>query len=142
MYTFLKKRKKQIINKLKSYLRPLEIANILNYWDILKLKQVRSGKKEIKTALDEAKIAILLVSVDFLASDFIDENELPPLLKAAEQDQAIILSVIIRPCSFQRTPLNEYQTVNPLNQPLSGMSKHAQEMLFVKLADTIEKKLS
>lgn len=131
----------ETLNELKVYLKPLEREGILDCWDDSKIEAGKKWKEEIKTALDEAKIAILLVSADFLASDFIDENELPPLLKAAEQDQATILSVIIRPCSFQRTPLNEYQTVNPPNQPLSGMSKHDQEMLFVKLADTIERKL-
>lgn len=52
------------------------------------------------------------------------------------------LIVVVCPCDFESILLNEYQTVNPLNQPLGGMSKHDQEMLFVKLADTIDKKLS
>ena len=99
-------------------------------------------EKRNQTSLDEAKIAILLVSEDFLASDFINKNELPPLLDAAEQDQATILSVIIRPCNFNPSPLSEYQTVNPPDQPLSGMNQHDREKLFVKLAEIIEKKLS
>jgi len=132
----------EILNQLKVFLKSLETRGILECWDDSKIEVGKKWKKEIKTALDEAKIAILLVSEDFLASDFINKNELPPLLDAAEQDQATILSVIIRPCNFNPSPLSEYQTVNPPDQPLSGMNQHDREKLFVKLAEIIEKKLS
>jgi hypothetical protein len=63
-------------------------------------KQIASGSewfKEIQSALTNSKIAALLVSPDFLASDFIHEHELAPLLKQAEQGGAKILLLCTSP---------------------------------------------
>ena len=48
-------------------------------------------KQKIEKALNDASIAILLISADFIASDFIINNELQPLLKNAEEKGTVIL---------------------------------------------------
>ena len=66
--------------------------------------------------------AVLLVSADFLASDFIADNELPPLLVAAENEGVIILPVIVSPCLFTNVPaLARFQAVNLPSKPLSAL---------------------
>jgi hypothetical protein len=97
-------------------------------------------KPWINKALAAAKVAILLVSTDFLASDFIRTNELPPLLKAAENEGATILPVILKPCRFSKNKnLAEYQTVNdPETEPLSKLSEDEQDEILLALIDRID----
>ena len=91
-------------------------------------------KDEIRKAIDSTKVAILLVSVDFLGSDFIASNELPPLLKAAEENGAVILIVILKPCLFEEfDTLNQYQAMNPPNKSILKMDYAEREELFVNL---------
>jgi hypothetical protein len=60
------------------------MATHLDCWDDTHIQPGDDWKEEIRTALDRAQAAVLLISADFFASDFIDETELPPLLAAAE----------------------------------------------------------
>src|SRR5262249_30300028 len=86
------------LERLLVHLRPLQRAKSIICWSD---KSIRTGDKwrtEIKKNIDDAAIAILLVSADFLASDFIVNNELPPLLVGAEARGTRILPVILKPC--------------------------------------------
>jgi len=83
-------------------------------------------------------VAVLLISGDFLASRFIAENELPPLLAAAESDGVRIMPVIVRPCLFTESrELSRYQAVNPPGMPLSGMNPNEQEQALVNVARAV-----
>jgi len=106
----------------------------IDFWDDTKILPVQKWKEEIKKALHETKVAILLVSTDFLGSDFIATDELPPLLKAAEEEGAVILTVILKPCLFEEfDELNQFQAMNPPSRPVIRMDYDEKEELFVNL---------
>ena len=108
--------------------------NQIDYWDDTKIEPGQKWKPEIEKAINETKVAILLVSTDFLGSNFISTNELPPLLKAAEEDGAVILILILKPCLFEGfSELNQYQAMNTPNRPISTMDANEKEELFVNL---------
>lgn len=106
----------------------------IDYWDDSKILPGQKWKEEIRKAINETKVAILLVSTDFLGSDFINSDELPSLLKAAEENGAVILIVILKPCLFEEFDnLNQYQTMNPPNRPVIKMENIEIEELYVNL---------
>ena len=82
-------------------------------------------------------MAILLISADYLASDFIANNELPPLLKGAEEGGVTILPLVVKPCRFEQNPgLGVYQAFNRAN-PLSKLSEDAREDVLLELVDRV-----
>lgn len=129
---------KEWLKRLQIHIRPFEREGLIYSWDDTKIKPGMNWKEEIKNALNNAKIAILLVSADFLASDFIAENELSPLLLAAEQHGTLILPVILKPCSFSHSELSKFQSLNPPSEPLIKLSEADQEELFVKIINIIK----
>ena len=131
------------LERLQVHLKPLEREGLIERWDDTRIKPGAKWHEEIEKALSSAKVAVLLISADFLASDFIANNELPPLLKAAEAQGVTILSMILSPCRFTRTPkLAQFQTVNRPEQPLTGLTKNEQETVFDQVAQAIEEALA
>ncbi len=128
----------KFLEELLTHLKPLERAGSVTHWSD---KQIQPGSKwldEIKGALACSKVAILLVTKDFLASDFIHEQELTPLLKEAEQDGVTILWVLVRACSYKETPLQHYQAVIPPDKPLAEM-RAERDRAWVRICEEIKK---
>ncbi len=131
------------LEALQVHLRPLEREGKITRWDDTLIQSGSQWKDEIRRALSEARVAVLLVSKYFLASDFIAENELPPLLQAAELEGAVIFPVIIGPCRFSRTTsLSDYQAVNSPDRTLVEMTPAEQDRVWLNLTDAIEDVLS
>lgn len=127
---------------MRSHLKLLERHAGIEQWDDTKIKPGTQWREEIQSALQRAKVAVLLVSADFLTSDFIASNELPPLLNAAQEHGTLILALIVRPCRFETTELARFQAVNPPSKPLSALSPSRREEWYVKLSGLIEDALA
>jgi hypothetical protein len=127
------------LDRLRVHLRPLERTFQIEVWDDSRIKPGSKWKEEIATAIKAARVAVLLVSADFLASDFVATDELPPLLRAAEKEGAVIMPLIIGHSRFSRTPsLSQFQTVNDPAAPLASMTSNRREKTLVIVADQIE----
>lgn len=119
------------------HLHPLVRDQQVHVWSDRDIRKGERWQDRIRRQLAQAKVAIFLVSADFLASDFIHAEELPPLLVAAEQEGAILLSIIVRPCAFRDSPLSSLQAVNNPSQPLSGMSKTQRERVMLSVYEEL-----
>ncbi|MFT4017913.1 MAG: TIR domain-containing protein [Agriterribacter sp.] len=125
--------------RLMVHLKPLFRDGVVDIWSDIRIKPGEKWNKEIERALEETKVAILLISADFLASDYINENELPNLIKASSIEGAVIVPVFLGPANLNRFEnITQYQGVNSPNMTLIDMDKTEQEKLFVKLSQTIE----
>ena len=134
-------RDKEMLDALKVHLKPLERNYKLNLWDDHKIKPGSNWQDEIEKALDSAKVALLLVSPHFLASDFIHNEELPPLLTAAEEEGTIIFPLIVGHCMFEETSIAKFQAFNSPSKPLSAMKEAERNKVFVEVARNIKNAL-
>lgn len=126
------------LDRLKVHLSPLVRNQKIDVWDDQRIRVGRQWKKEIDDALANANAAVLLVSPDFLASDFIQEIELPSLLRSAQDRGTRILPVIVAPCRYDLSPLAGFQAANSPDSPLSAIGKPRAESILVALSREIE----
>ena len=132
-------RDEEWFKRLQVHLRPLVRNSMIDLWDDTKIQAGDRWHAEIVGALSEAKIAVLLVSADFLASDYVAQYELPRLLQAARDEGAIVLPVILGASRYLRTPeLAQFQAVNDPTRPLDSLPKSEQEAVFEKVAERVE----
>jgi hypothetical protein len=54
----------------------------------------------IRTAISRSRVAILVISADFLNSPFIRSEEVPRFLERRQADGLIVIPVIARPCAW------------------------------------------
>lgn len=131
------------LDRLKTHLRPLMRGGIIDLWDDTRINPGSDWRKEIDQALSKAQLAILIVSADFLASEFICNNELPPLLKRAARGGVRVVSLIVRPCLYmQHSALARYQAANDPRRPLSSLPEHEIESVLMRLAEQINESMS
>ena len=125
------------LEKLQTYLKPLVRDGHFELWDDTRIIPGQDWRKKIEGALREAIAAILLVSPAFLASDFITYNELPVLLKKAEDEGLKVFSVIVSKCLFKESALSKFQVVNP-KRPLDRRKVSTRNDVWSDLATAIK----
>lgn len=131
------------LHRLMVHLRPLEKRGLCKVWADTRVEAGDDWKEEIESALLLAQVAVLLISADFLASDFIVDNELPPLLARAAEEGTRIVPVILKPCGFDRdVNLSRFQAINAPDRPLINLPEGDREALYNKVADIVDRSFS
>ena len=72
-------------------------------------------KQEITQAMDRASVAILLITVNFLNSGFIQGKEVPRLLERRASEGLTVFPVIAKACTWKKVPWLSKMNVKPKN---------------------------
>src|SRR5262249_55588189 len=96
-------------------------GEIIKVWDDRSIPAGSNWLDEINKAIASARIAVLLVSQDFLASSFINRKELPDILKRREQGMGFFW-VPIEHTLYKYTPLKDIQSAWDPGKPLVELS--------------------
>ena len=88
--------------QLLSHLGVLRDADLIDLWSDDRIGAGADWEAEIRQAIDRAKVAILLVSANFLTSGFILQKEVPELLNRRDSEGLTIFPVIAKPCAWKR----------------------------------------
>src|SRR6266498_1541814 len=109
---------KEWLARLLKHLKPvLRREPTAIWWD----GQIMDGQRwrtEIDKALESANVGVLLISANFLHSDFIAHNELPYLLGKAKECGIKLLAVLLSNCLYDEVGLAEIQFINSTSKPL------------------------
>jgi TIR domain len=83
----------------------LQRRGVIDAWQDRRIEEGDQWREAIETAMNECGLALLLVSGDFLASRFIQDEELPRLLQRRKEQGLRVVPIIVRPCPWQSEPV-------------------------------------
>lgn len=94
--------------------------------------------KKIDEAIARTKVALLLLSGAFLASDFIQRYELPRLLAAEAAGDLTIIPLLFRLCPYKKSGLAHFQSAFPISKPLKSMKPAERDWAWICIGEAIE----
>lgn len=124
------------LDRLRTHLAPYVRGENLVFWDDTKIAPGSNWAAEIDHALGEARVAVLLVSPDFLASEFVARVELPAILRRAGTDLTVVW-IPIRASAYDATPLRDFQAALDPHRPLAALPRAKQDEALVAISRRI-----
>lgn len=130
-----------------SHLGVLAGDNLINLdvWTDDRIPPGVDWERSINQAITEAQIAILLISADFLSSEFIIREEVPKLLRRRDGEGLIVIPVIAKPCAWRKVRWLRRMQVRPRNgRPVwsNGGNRVNAELAVIaeEVADIVEQR--
>ena len=127
------------LDTLLSHLSLLQRQHGIEIWTDRNIEVGARWHETIQSELDRAKVAVLLVSPDFLASNYIANDELPKMLQAAESEGMTIFWIPLRPSAYKHSPIAAFQSAHSPARPLSGLSDPDLDQAFVDIGEKLAK---
>ena len=124
-------------DELAKRLAHLKQQGLITEWHDREIEAGRDWAHEVDSHLKTADIILLLVSPDFLASDYCYNIEMMRALKRHETGDAIVIPVILRPTSWKATPLGKLQALPKEGKAI--MTWQNQDEAFLDVAEGIQK---
>jgi hypothetical protein len=131
-------------DELVKMLAGLQRRGVIDAWQDRRIEPGAEWFKAIKQAINECEIALLLVSADFIASPFINGEELPDLLIRREKEGMTVIPIIVRDCLWQSEPvLKDFQALPTDGKAVIKFSETTGErdQVWTEIAQAIEKQV-
>src|SRR5258708_39265386 len=111
-------RDEDLRRKLETHLAPLRREGVFGEWHDHMIGAGTEWKGQIDAHLNAAKVILLLISADFLASDYCYDVEMMRALERQANDEARVIPIILRPVDWQNAPFAKLQVLPTAGKPI------------------------
>jgi serine/threonine protein kinase len=129
------------MERFSTHLKVIRQDGRLSQWSDKNIGPGEDWHDQIDTAIARASVALLLVSADFFASDFIQNEELPKILKRHQAEGLYLYWVPIRSAAFSLASLAGIQAASDPKRPLEALSVAEQNRVMSEIVLKINEKL-
>src|SRR5580700_9435942 len=96
-----------LLNKLQTQLKPLQRQHLIDIWHDRDITAGAEWEKEISEQLNSAQIILLMISPDFMASDYCYSIEMKRALERHQRKEARVIPIILHHVHWQGEPLGK-----------------------------------
>lgn len=130
------------LERLITALIPLERHGQLTLWIDTDIEHGDEWYGQIREVMERARVALILVSPDYLASDFCMREEFPYLVERAEAGGLILLPILLRPCNWTKERwLDQHQMKPAGGRALSTFPIPKQDQILAEIVAALDARL-
>jgi|SRR5579859_4279650 len=122
---------RELQSKLTTALSNLRSQKLISDWFDGDLSPGTEWKKQIFAHLAQAHIILLLISPDFMASEFCYSIEMQQAITRHDNDQARVIPIILRPTDWEGTPFEKLLALPSDGRPITTWPDQDQAFLDV-----------
>jgi len=126
-----------LLNKLKAHLRPLQRQGLINLWHDRDISAGTEWEREIDKHLNTADFILLLVSPDFMDSEYCYSVEMKKATERNERGEARVIPIILRPVYWKVDALSKLLVLPKDARPVTDWAN--QDTAFYDITVGIEK---
>jgi len=105
-------------NELEKHLTALQRQGLVDTWHDRRILAGQEWKGQIDANFNDADVILLLVSPDFIHSDYCYEIEMRRALERHDEGSAVVIPVILRPCHWTDLPFGKLQAATKDGKPI------------------------
>lgn len=127
-----------IRDELQKHTKMLERRGIITNWHDRKILPSQTWDKEISEKLSESDIVILIISADFISSDYCFEVEMQEALKLHKEGKLRIIPVCARTCDWKDAPFSHIQGLPLDMKPIMSEGWHNSDEAYYNVVDGLK----
>ncbi|TVZ63102.1 TIR domain-containing protein [Rhizobium mongolense USDA 1844] len=122
-------------DQLEKQLSVLKRQGVIETWHDRRVGAGDAFEREIDEHIDGDDIILLLISADFLASDYCYDIEMKRAMERHERGEAIVIPVILRACEWKHAPFGKLKGVPEDGRPIKQWSD--VDAAFLQVAQAV-----
>jgi hypothetical protein len=124
--------------ELEKQLTALKRQGLIDVWHDHKISAGVERAHELDSHLDTDQIILLLVSPDFISSDYCYGVEVKRAMKRHQAGDARVIPIILRPILWRDAPFGKLQALPTNAEPVTSSSWHTRDDAFFDIAKGIQ----
>lgn len=127
-------------NELEKHLSPLRRMGKITTWHDRRIAPGQEFERQIDHYFSQADIILLLISSDFIASDYCYQVEMINALKRHKQGEAVVIPVILRECAWHQLPFGSIMAATIDGKPITRFASHDEG--YVQVVDAVSRAIA
>jgi len=127
----------ELLKQLLNHLSALRLNEKIQPWNDADILPGEEWDNKIRNELANADIIVLLVSADFLATPYIQSVEIKTAMDRHERNEAVVIPVLLRACSWQSMPFGKLSGLPFKAQPVTAWPD--RDSAWLAVVEGIEK---
>jgi tetratricopeptide (TPR) repeat protein len=121
----------ELRKELEKHLKILERLNLISVWLDRKIGEGGEWKKEIDEQLESADVILLLISPDFIASDYCYDIEMKRAMDRHDAGEAVVIPVFLRPVIWKGAPFGKLNALPTDARPVTSWPDRDEAFVIV-----------